>query len=114
MHSVLGWKAWLTAALAICVAIIGARLLVGSEILPSLQSGMSLTSLLVTVFVATPIWRLLWLVPYFQRKAPQLDGEWSGVVASNWSVVERLKEAAKQAGAPALDVDDLARCSVPR
>jgi hypothetical protein len=109
MHSVLGWKAWLTAALAICVAIIGARLLVGSEILPSLQSGMSLTSLLVTVFVATPIWRLLWLVPYFQRKAPQLDGEWSGVVASNWSVVERLKEAAKQAGAPALDVDDLAR-----
>jgi len=108
MHSVLSWKAWLSVALAVCVSIIGVRWMAGGEILPSLQSGMSLTSLLVTVFVATPIWRLLWLVPYFQRRAPPLDGEWSGVVASNWSVVERLKEAAKQSGAPALDVDALA------
>jgi len=108
MHSVIGWKAWLTAALVVCAAIVGLRLLAGAGIVQALQGGVSLTSLLVTGFVSTAAWRLLWLLPVFQRKAPPLDGQWSGVVSSNWSIVERLKEAAKQGGVAALDVDALA------
>jgi hypothetical protein len=108
MHSVIGWKAWLTAALVVCVGIIAVRLGTGAGIVQALQGGVSLTSLLVTGFVSTAAWRLLWLLPFFQRKAPPLDGEWSGAVSSNWSIVERLKDAAKQAGGAALDVDALA------
>ena len=63
--------------------------------------------LAVTAFVFTPIWRLLWLLPWFQRKAPPLDGVWTGVVSSNRSVQEAMKDAAKQAGALAIDVDSV-------
>lgn len=107
VHSVLNWKIWLVATWACCVAIVGVRLLTGADLLPALQSGVSLTSLLVTVFVVTPLWRALWFVPWFKEKAPLLDGEWTGVVRSNWSIIEATKSAAKQAGAPSVDLDGL-------
>lgn len=107
MHSVLGWKTWVWAALAVCAAIVAVRISLGVEPLQAAQNGLSWTLLAVTAFVFTPIWRLLWLLPWFQRKAPPLDGVWTGVVSSNRSVQEAMKDAAKQAGAPAIDVDSV-------
>jgi hypothetical protein len=105
MHSVLGWRTWITAALAVCAAIVAVRISQGVEPLQAAQKGISWTSLAVAAFVLTPLWRLLWLFPWFQRKAPPLDGVWTGVVTSNRSIQEVVKEAAKQAGASAVDVD---------
>jgi hypothetical protein len=105
VHSVLGWKTWLTAALALCAGLIVLQVFQGVQPLQAAQRGVSWSALAVTLFVTTPIWRLLWLIPFFQKRAPMLDGAWTGVVSSNWSIVEAIKDAAKQQGAPALDVD---------
>lgn len=107
MHSVFAWKYWLMAVLVICVAVIGVRILMHSDLLQALKEGITLASLIATIFVSSPLWRLLWLLPPVRRMAPPLDGEWSGVVRSNWSIIEATKEAAKQSGAPAIDVDAL-------
>lgn len=107
MHSVLGWKTWVWVALAICAAVVAVRISQDVEPLIAAQNGISWTLLAVTAFVFTPIWRLLWLLPWFQRKAPPLDGVWTGVVSSNRSIQEAMKDAAKQAGAPAIDVDSV-------
>lgn len=107
MHSVLGWKTWLLAALALCAALIAIQLALGVEAVQAVPKGVSWASLGVTIFVATPLWRFLWLVPWFCRRAPPLDGVWTGSVFSNWSIVEAMKEGAKQAGAPPIDVDSI-------
>lgn len=105
MHSVLGWKTWLTAALALCAGLIAFQILKGVEPFQAAQKGVSWSALAVTAFVTTPIWRLLWLIPFFQKRAPMLDGTWAGVVSSNWSIIEAVKDAAKQQGAGPVDVD---------
>lgn len=105
MHSVFAWKYWLMAVLVVCVLVVGLRFLAHGDLFQALKEGVSLTSLGATLFVSLPIWRLLWLFPPVQRMAPSLDGEWSGVVHSNWSIIEATKEAAKQSGAPSIDVD---------
>lgn len=105
MHSVLGWKTWVWVALVACAALVVLRVTQGAEPLQAAQNGISWTLLGVTVFVLTPVWRLLWLIPWFQRKAPPLDGVWTGFVSSNRSIHEAMKEAAKQTGAPAVDID---------
>lgn len=105
MHSVLGWKTWLMAALTLCAGLIAAQLALGVSAGQAVLKGVSWTSLAATVFVASPLWRFLWLVPWFRRRAPPLDGVWTGEVLSNWSVVQALKDAAKQSGDPPVDVD---------
>jgi hypothetical protein len=105
MHSVLAWRYWLLIASAICAGIVVQRLSSGVEPLQAAKDGASLTATIATVFVSTPVWRLLWLLPVMRRIAPPLDGEWTGVVRSNWTIIEAMKEGAKQSGAAAIDVD---------
>lgn len=108
MHFVLAWRYWLLIALAICAAVVVLRMSSGVEPFQAAKDGASLTATIATVFVSTPAWRLLWLVPAVRRAAPPLDGEWTGVVRSNWTIMEAMKEGAKQSGAPAIDVDVMA------
>lgn len=107
MHSVLGWKTWVWGAVVACAAIVVLRITQGAEPLQAAQNGISWTLLGVTGFVFTPVWRLLWLIPWFQRKAPPVDGVWTGVVSSNRSIQNAVTEAAKQNGAPPVDVDSV-------
>lgn len=105
MHFVLGWKSWLSGALFLCASLVGLRVSQDVELFKAVQQGASLTGLLTTAFVTTPAWRLLWLLPYFRDRAPTLDGEWTGVVSSNWSIVDAMRNAARQDGSPAFDAD---------
>ena len=56
-----------------------------------------------------PFWRLVWRWPpagrilLGERYFPDLNGEWDVTLRSNWPVIEAMKEAARQEGAPAFE-----------
>lgn len=108
MHAVLAWRYWLLIALGICALIVVLRMSTGVAPWQAAKDGASLTATIATLFVSTSVWRLFWMIPGVARIAPPLDGEWTGVVRSNWPIIEAMKEGAKQSGAPAIDVDALA------
>lgn len=106
MHSILPWKTWLSIAFGIFGALVLINVWFGSSPFEASRTAAAWTTGLVTVFV-TIGWRVLWLLPGVAAKIPAIDGQWTGVMRSNWSIVESLKTAAKQRGGQAVDVDDL-------
>jgi hypothetical protein len=53
----------------------------------------------IAIFVVAPGWRLLWQIPFVGKWLsdhlfPDLNGEWSVTIQSNWPIVNRLKNAA--------------------
>lgn len=108
MHVVLSWRTWLMMALFVSVAFaVVAHLVLGMDYVSSGRGAAGVTSFLALVFTSTPAWRLLWILPAIREKAPLLDGTWTGEIRSNWSIVTAIREAAKQAGADAIDLDRL-------
>lgn len=108
MHVVFPWRTWLTGALFICAGLgIAAHLLLGMDYVSSGRTAVGVASFLALVFTTTPVWRMLWWFRPVRDRLPLLDGDWSGEVTSNWTVISALRAAAKQAGDPPVDVDNL-------
>jgi hypothetical protein len=105
MHSILPWKMWLSIVFSVFGAIVLINVWFGAQPFEAARTAGAWTTLLATIFV-TIGWKVLWLLPSIAAKIPAIDGEWTGVMRSNWSIVDALKTAAKQNGAPAVDVDD--------
>jgi hypothetical protein len=96
---------WFSIAFSVlgCIALVNVWL--GAQPFEAVRTAGAWTTLLATAFVAVG-WKALWLLPGVAAKIPAIDGQWTGVMRSNWSIVDALKTSAKQHGAPALDVDD--------
>ena len=104
MHVVLGWRTWLWMALGICAAATAVAYKLDPQPLAAAQRGISVGSIVSALAVATPVWRLLWLVPSISEKLPLLDGRWVGVQKSNWPLISALAEGSRSAGY-GVDVD---------
>ena len=112
MNAIWPWQRWLYLAASICgLAALAAFLLDPSHVWSAkhvwsaIRTGVSVGMTICGVFVATPAWRLLWILPGMRRKLPLLDGRWRGVQSSNWPVIEAMKNDA-QAPRAGIDVDN--------
>lgn len=66
-------------------------------------------SLLASLFLIKPVWRLLWRLPVIGRMLgswifPDLNGDWDIEIKSNWPIIDALRQAAKDAARPRVDV----------
>ncbi|MDO9335661.1 MAG: hypothetical protein Q7T61_04620 [Caulobacter sp.] len=107
MHAVFGWRIWLTAVLVVFGVGVALAMSTGRTPVAAAQLALSVTSTSALVFVATPIWRLVWLLPGIGTKLPLLDGRWVGLQRSNWPIIDALKEGAKSKDV-GIDVDNAA------
>lgn len=105
MHAVVPWRTWLWLALVACAAATIAAFAYNPDILGAMRTGIAVGSGLSLLFVSTPLWRLIWLLPPIREKLPILDGVWTGVQHSNWPLIEAMKVGSK-AAKKGLDVDD--------
>ncbi len=106
MHAIYSWRGWLSVPIIVAALVVLAGLGLGQEPLAAARTSVSVTPLIIAGFVATPVWRLLWLLPFVQERFPLPDGVWMGTQTSNWPIIKALKDAAKGDG-ERLNVDDV-------
>ena len=112
MNAIWPWQRWLYLAASVCgLAALAAFLLDpnhawnAKHLWSAIKTGISVGMTICGIFVATPAWRLLWVLPGMRRKLPLLDGRWRGIQSSNWPVIEAMKNHAKAPSA-GIDVDN--------
>lgn len=69
----------------------------GGSLVSLVSQSVLITVILFWVIGATPVWRKLWQwIPQLNKWVfPDLNGLWLGVQESNWSVIKRLVDTAK-------------------
>ncbi|MCG3266699.1 hypothetical protein [Yoonia sp. I 8.24] len=107
---------WVTLAVYLALALVPfAELAINwlSETFPSIGpviDGVKTTRLIasivsgvVSLFVISQGWRLVWKIPYLKTKLSKalfydLNGDWTAELQSNWPIVEKTKDAALNRG----------------